>query len=469
MSEGFSITFSIPTFANPFDAMWWAFTHGGFLFVVLAIGYGIWWLYLDAIQNRFMAKQRHILLSVDIPKENEQTPKAVEHIFSHFHGIHKNANKKERFLEGWVQPEISVELVSLGGYIQYLIRTQVEHRDLVESAIYAQYPNAEINEVEDYADKIEPKFPNDEYDLWAAELQMVNKDPYPIKTYPLWEHSLTQTFLDPMASLLEVLGRLNEDEQIWIQWICKPVGDDSWRKKGIDIINKLIGAKVKVKKGALESLAEAPGNLLFGTYETITRTLYEPAQVGSKKDDNGPPSLMQHLAPHVRTVVEAIGMKISKLGFEVKGRIVYTGRKEVFDKSRISAIFGALKQFASMDMNGFKPDKKMKTARVYWRVEQRVNALKRRLLLGYRNRSTWSGRTTFILNTEELASVWHFPVLTVKAPLVKKTDAKRGEPPTSLPFGEVEEREEQPEPAPTPAPAASGPPRGSAPENLPIG
>jgi len=41
-----------------------------------------------------------------------------------------------------------------------------------------------------------------------------------------------------------------------------------------------------------------------------------------------------------------------------------------------------------------------------------------------------------ILNTEELASLWHFPILTVKAPLVKKTEAKKAEPPMSLPIGE---------------------------------
>lgn len=460
-----NITLTLPDFANPLAAMWWLFSHGGFVAVLIAIGYGIWWLYMDAIQNRWLAKQRFVLLAVDVPRENEQTPKAVEHIFSHFHGIQKNPNAKEKYIEGYVQLPITVELVSIDGYIQYLVRTPVDHRDLVEAAIYAQYPQAEISEVEDYAFKIPAKYPDPEWDLWAAELELTNKDAYPIRTYPLWEHSLTQTFLDPMASLLEIMSRLRPGEQLWMQWICKPLGDNTWRKKGIEIINKLVGIKSKSKKSALESLAEAPGALLTGTYETIVRTLYEPSDSSAKKQKDEPPSLMQHIPPHLRVVVEAIGMKISKLGFDVKARVVYTGKKEVFDKSRISGVMGAMKQFASMDMNGFKPDKKMKTKVDYWRVKQRVAALQRRLVLGYRNRSTWSGRTTFVLNIEELASVWHFPVITVKAPLVKKTEAKRGEPPTLLPVGELDRYQPKTQPAPVETVAN----RGAAPTNLPIG
>ena len=55
---------------------------------------------------------------------------------------------------------------------------------------------------------------------------------------------------------------------------------------------------------------------------------------------------------------------------------------------------------------------------------------------GYKYRSIWRGRRVFVLNIEELASLWHFPVITVKAPQVKKTEAKRGEPPVLLPVGE---------------------------------
>ena len=49
------------------------------------------------------------------------------------------------------------------------------------------------------------------------------------------------------------------------------------------------------------------------------------------------------------------------------------------------------------------------------------------------------GASPKILNVEELATLWHFPSLLVKSPLVKKAEAKRGEPPVGLPIGSNED------------------------------
>ncbi len=434
-----NVTITIPTFSTPLDAMLWAFLHGGWIVLVLAIGFGIWWLYLDYIQGRFIMNTKYVLLAIDVPKENEQTPKAVEHLFSHFHGIHKNPNFFEKYRDGYVQPTITVELISLGGFIQFIIRAPIPQRDLVEAAIYAQYPNAEISEVEDYVDQFAAKFPNDEYDMWGAEMTLTAPEYYPIRTYPSWEHSLTQTFLDPLASTLEMMGRLQSSEQIWLQLVLRPNADNKWRQKGLDAINKIIGLKSAKKKnaGLAAMFTEAPANLALGTWETITRTLFDPGETSTKtKNDNEPPSMMMHLPSNVKNVIEAIGMKISKIGFDVKFRTLYFGSVDVFSKARVSAITGALKQFNTLDLNGFKPDSKMKTSRDFFFVQRRVANLKRRILWGYKYRSIWRGRKVFVLNIEELASLWHFPVLTVKAPQVKKQEAKRGEPPVALPVGE---------------------------------
>lgn len=467
------MTIILPEFANPLEALWWLLTHGGVIPFVIALGYGLWWLYVDTIQERYISKLQYVLLAVDVPRENEQTPKAVEHIFSHIHGIQRGANWRDKYIDGYVQPTISFELISIGGYIQYLIRCLDSHRDLVESAIYAQYPNAEIAEVEDYITPFMPVFPNDAYDMWGAEIGLVNKDAYPIRTYPLWEHPLTQTFLDPMASLLEVMGRLQQGENIWLQFILDPTPDDAWRKKGIAIINKLIGAKVKQKASALEQAAALPEKVIVGGLDTILSSLGVVfGSAGEKKPEQSQPNLYQFLPAHERIVVDAIGMKIAKLSFLTKCRFVYIANKNVFNRSRVAGVMGALKQFSSMDMNGFKPDKKMKTARDYFFVKRRVANLQRRILRAYRGRSTRRGRVKFVLNIEELASVWHFPVITVKAPLVKKTEAKRGEPPTSLPIGE--EIEYVPKKRPEPTAVEAGPPsaeptsRGAPPANLPV-
>ncbi len=461
-----SFNFVLPDISNPFTALWLLFSHGGFLVVVIAIGYGMFWLYLDYIQTRFINNTVYVLLAIDVPKENEQTPKAVEHLFSHFHGIQKNPNLWEKYRDGYVQPTITLELISIGGYIQYLVRCPAANRDLVEAAIYAQYPNAEISEVEDYTKEMKAVFPNDDYDMWGCEFALNNPEAYPIRTYPLWEHSLTQTFLDPMASILEIMGRLHPDEQVWFQWILSPAGQE-WREKGIKVINKLIGLKAKVTPSGLERITEVPGQVIGGVWETLTRTLLEPGEGATKQKDSGDgTSLLLHLAPNVRAVVEAVGIKISKLGFSTKFRMIYMGKKGIYTKARVPGLLGAVKQFNTMDLNGFRPDSVMKTTRDYFFVDRKVNALKRRIMLGYKYRSNWSGHAKYVLNTEELASLWHFPVITVKAPSVKKTEAKRGEPPVALPVAEEVEYVPKEREAPAVSAAPTG---GQAPTNLPIG
>jgi len=56
------------------------------------------------------------------------------------------------------------------------------------------------------------------------------------------------------------------------------------------------------------------------------------------------------------------------------------------------------------------------------------------LMAGYRSRSAWAGHKMMLMNTEELASIWHFPNETVKAQLVQRTESKKGAAPTALPL-----------------------------------
>src|SRR3990167_9822945 len=55
------------------------------------------------------------------------------------------------------------------------------------------------------------------------------------------------------------------------------------------------------------------------------------------------------------------------------------------------------------------------------------------LMKAYQGRSWGIGANPVYLNAEELATLWHFPTISIKAPLVKKAEARRGEPPVGLP------------------------------------
>ncbi len=424
--------------ANPFSAMWYILTHGGWLIIIPVILWGGFSLWVNWRQNLYAMRQKYLLLAVDVPKENEQSPKAVEQIFDHLSGIQKVGNLKERFIDGYTQSSISLEIVSIEGYVQFLIRAPVKFRDLVEAAFYAQYPNAEITEVEDYSAPFKPPFPNEEFDIWGTEMAVTNKQYFPIRTYPSFEHSLSQVFFDPMANILEILSRVGRGEQVWFQIVIQPPSwKDPYRQDGLNLIKKLIGAKV-AKKSRAADILWLPTNVAHGLYESAVASIVAPTGFGESpagQEDKGPPTLMQHLAPHERSVVESIGIKLSKFAYICKIRLLYLGKHDVFDKNRVAAVTGALRQFNTLDMNGFMIDKRTKTSVDYFLVKLRNKWRKNRLLWNYKYRSNWRGRNRFMLNVEELATMYHFPVTTVvKAPRVQKTESKRSEPPTALPL-----------------------------------
>lgn len=415
------------------------FLNGGWIAFVIAFFWMSWEGYLEYIRNRYGESLEYVLLAIDVPKMNEQSPKAVEHIFSHIWAIEKRGNLKERYLQGYTQPSISLEIVSIEGYIQFLIRTPRDFRDLVEAAIYAQYPDAEITEVEDYVDLF-PKpleLPHKEYDLWGSQMRFVRPDAYPIRTYPFFEHSLSQKFMDPMASILEIMSRMGPGEQLWFQMVIAPV-NAAWREKGIEVINKLIGKKSSKSKNSAD-IMYFPRNVGHGLVESFTASIIPPTDLESakqqQKQEREWPSMMQHLSPDERDIVESIGMKIGKLGFDCKMRFIYAARKEVLNKPKgVDGFLGGLSQLNTLNLNSIGINKYTRTKIDYFFIKTRVLQRKRRLLWAYRQRSMKRGRKGFILNTEELATLWHFPLSeVVKAPTVQKVDAKKGQAPQGLP------------------------------------
>ena len=100
---------------------------------------------------------------------------------------------------------------------------------------------------------------------------------------------------------------------------------------------------------------------------------------------------------------------------------------------------GYIKQFLTQDCNGLKPDYlSTGISAHYLSRDSRLNFRKTNLVNNFINRDDWAGRDRGILNIEELATLWHFPVESaVKAPLIQKAPGRKAEPPMTLPIADV--------------------------------
>ncbi len=433
------------------------YSIGGFLL-------SLWWIYLPLIllllikglwlkraRQKFVQEMDWVLLEIIPPREVRKTPRAMEQFFAGLHGTQRTPNWKERNIDGQVQEWFSFEMVSQGGEIHFLIRAPSMYRNLVEAQIYAQYPEAEINQVEDYIDLVPDDLFDQGYDLWGTELILTREDAYPIRTYPAFEKDIIieEQRIDPIASLLEVMSKLTNGEQIWIQTLVRPVMDD-WKRPGEELRDKLVGRKAEKKPSEAAALGETGRGVIS---QLIT------GQPPEEKKEEKPASVS--LTQAEQAVVKAIEENISKIGFETIIRFVYLAPLAAFSKPNVSAVIGCYKQFNTQHLNGFKPNARI-TTKIDYKIqakEPREISRKKKIFKSCKKREfvlqsknikylklsfferlpilNWFfiRSKPFVFNIEELATIYHFPGTMVKAPLTPRVEAKKGEPPMGLPVG----------------------------------
>ncbi len=387
-------------------------------------------LYLWYIRQKWAQGIHYIVLEIKFPREIERPFKAMEQVMANFWTLYDPPNWKEKWILGHFLLSFAMEIVSIGGEIHFLLRVPKSLRDMFERPIYSQYPDAEISQVEDYAKKVPQNIPNKDWDLFGWDFQLIRDSCYPIKTYSMFfeeNPSLKEEKrLSPLTSLLEGMAALKSDEQLWFQIIAKPILNEvPWMTQGKETIAKLVHRPPKPQPKSI--IGEATNILIGGA----------PSKEEEKKEEIIPPEM--RLTPGEREVVSAIENKISKQGFETNIRMIYLAEKKDFFKPRVKIPLNFSVSVSTMNLNGFKPWKQT-MARVVKPAFFRGIKLykrKRRLFRHYVHR--WppmfprSGGT-FVLNTEELATLYHFPSEEA-APTANlaRIEARKGSAPSNLP------------------------------------
>ncbi len=405
-------------------------------------------VWLSWRRRLFFGKQHFTLLAIDIPRGNEQTPKALENMLAYLAGAHSTFNLIETYWEGKFQLGFSFEVAGIDGYVQFLVHTPVQFRNLVETAIYSQYPDAEIAEVEDYVGTVPDNFPDPDFDMWGAEFIPVKMEPsykqaLPIKTYKDFEYQYGRPeyyFKDPMASLMDLMSSLRPGEQIWYQILLIPTLMD-WAAIGQMAIDNVLGNKPKYKETIIDKFLDWILNIISQIGDLVGSVLGLGESIpATTKEEKEEQFKMMNLLPIQKKQIEAIQDKVSKMGYLGKIRMIYVARREVMNKPKaVNGFVGFIKQFNSSDLNSLKPDTKVtQTSGNYINKLESVIRKKNKIMRAYKGRNDSAGRSPWYLSVEEIATLWHFPIETVtKAPLLQKTASKKMEPPMALPADEA--------------------------------
>lgn len=411
------------------------------LFNSIAVVWGVlWWIvlpvvaiiifwefYMLHVNVLWLKKIKWKTLEIKIPKNILKTPKAMEQVFAAAHALHGSRTFLETYRGGELEYFMTFEIISHAGESHFYVRLPDRYQNVIESAIYSQYPEAEIIEVENYKERLPEILPNKNFDIFGGEWTLGNKSCYPIRTYPMFEEAVEEQRIDPIALLMETMSKLKGDEQMWFQVLIRPVLNTTIKKEGEEIVNKLLGVEKEKKKGFF---AEFLG-LGFTAKELLLAPLEHPSQE-VKREEKPMNFKMLMMNPATKDVIAGIQEKISKITFQASVRFLFIDRQGSLKKDMFFAATGFLKQFGTQHLNFFRPNMSTFT-KVYGLFKKTRVAWRKRMLYERYRDIMFSPGTPPVLNVEELASIYHFPIAAVGTTELEKIPSRKGGPPANLP------------------------------------
>lgn len=398
-----------------------------FPIILAVILYNIFWpLWVDYVQSAWIASLKYAVLDIRLPKEMLKSPLAMEVLVNALHNT-ADGNNFAKFWKGEKRPSYSLEIVSVEGNIKFIMRTEDRRKAGLMSAIYSQFPEVEIQEIPDYT--LGVQFDPKETKLYGEEFVFTNPnkvDSYPLKTYVdygLNKDPKEEFKVDPLTPLLEFMGNMGMNQQVWIQYVIRAhIKEDT---ASGSFFKKTDGWRDRAKKEIDKIMIRDP-----------------KTKVAGMKDEKTGFTKLPSLSDGETEMVKAIERRMSKQAFDVGIRAIYLAKKEVFDKPNgIGGIVGGFKHFSSEHLNGLKPagEWSAKFKGSPWEDYRnfRQNRTCRLVLEAYKRRSFFYApfKQGFnVMNGEELATLYHFPGQVSKTPTLTRIPSKKSQSPANLPI-----------------------------------
>ncbi len=331
----------------------------------------------------------------------------AEEFFTSIGGLHAQSGWHNWFFGRG--DHFSFEIVARQGKIYFYVVAPKYLSQYLEQQIHAQYPHAQINQIEDY------NIFNPNGVVAAAYLYLTRPSLFPIKTY-------RQMDSDPLDAITNSLSKLTEDEGVVIQIIARS-SKKSWRKISLKVVHEMQQGKT-----LQQALKLSGANALFGrvgnTFFNVIKDMFLVGFTGKTKQENKLEqqnkgiTVPNKLSAKEEEVAKLIEEKASKAGLDINIRIVTSAITQQQAENRLRGITNAFSQYSIFEYgNKFNHIISSKLTKI-------VNNFI------YRN---FDEKHKFILNTEELASIYHFPLSTCATPNIEWLTSRKAPAPVEMP------------------------------------
>jgi len=339
-------------------------------------------------------------------KDDDRGPKRgpllMEQALAAIHGLHKHRGS------------VSLEIGFLDGKINFFARTDEKFASLVESQIYGQYPDIDVERIDPNAFSAKE---NEE--LHTVHLALRHPDIFPIKRHPQFDDMLNRITIDPLSSITSTLARYAQPGMrghISIRFL--PISN-RFRNRALrflPLINKGFSRKwtwyrdlfthIHLARG-WKRIVLFPLDILMGGFRSwfsSATDILSPLPAGeSTRDALLEMDVRESTRTHDREdEIQAAKDKVNRLLFRASIQLSVTAKKghRMEAKAKLQEISSSFKQFSLPQCNHFRNAKQ---------------------------------RKRFLLSNEELATIWHLPTILVKTPNIDWVTSKQLEPPNELP------------------------------------
>ncbi len=286
--------------------------------------------------------------------------------------------------------EFAFELIVEQKLIKFYVTVPNEFRVHLEQQLSSSYPDAHIEEIEDF-NLFKPNSV-----ILGSYMKLKRENAFPFKTFRKLDR-------DPLNALTNVLSKIPEDESAAFQFIVRS-SPAKWRERGIAIASKM-------QQGM--SMKEA-----ISGHKKSKSTFLESA--GFKAVDPAKEHKEYRLSPQEEEVVKGLEEKASKAGMDVCIRLVVAGKTAVSAEAILQNMLNVFSQYNIYEYgNSF---------------EKVVPRSKNKLIRRFIHR-TFEEKYKLVLNSEEMASLWHLPTPWTETPNIKWLGARRGAVPAHVPKG----------------------------------
>lgn len=325
-----------------------------------------------------------IRLPKDSPAPEQKTEKdlisIMEQLYAGITNIHAKGWNKFAYGEPYIALEMAVHHV--GEEIHFYISVPKNYEQSFQQQVNGIYPDADVERIKDY------NIFNPKGAVAGAYLKQKANPILPLKTY-------TQLEADPLGAFVNSLSKLQkEGEGAAIQILMRPS-----HRQDIRSLSQKVAHEMQQGMEFNKALSKAKSSK------------------AGKADVNA--EVAKTATPFEAQIIEALQSKASRPLFDANIRVLASADSEPRAEQILNDALTAFAALSSPDRNTLEPSK------------VRAQALEN-LVFNYSFR-LFDDRQNIFLSSEELASIYHFPLPTTNAPKIKSLKAKTAEPPSNLP------------------------------------